>query len=55
MITALDTNILLDIFFDDPRFSQASADALRRCLREGALRICPVAWSEVRSENATDS
>jgi len=49
MITALDTSILLDIFFDDPRFGQASADALRQCLREGALQVCPVVWAEVRA------
>lgn len=49
MITALDTSILLDVFFDDPNFGQASADALRQCLREGALQVCPVVWAEVRA------
>lgn len=55
MITALDTSVLLDIFFDDPRFGQASADALRQCLSEGALQVCPVVWAEVRAafENET--
>ncbi|MDP2795732.1 MAG: type II toxin-antitoxin system VapC family toxin [Sulfurisoma sp.] len=49
MITAVDTSVLLDVFFDDPRFGQASADALRQCLREGALQACPVVWAEVRA------
>ena len=49
MITAVDTCILLDVFFDDPRFGQASADALRQCLREGALWACPVVWAELRA------
>jgi predicted nucleic acid-binding protein len=49
VITALDTCILLDVFFDDPRFGQASAAALRQCLREGALQVCPVVWAEVRA------
>lgn len=49
MITAVDTSVLLDVFFDDPRFGQSSADALRQCLREGALQACPVVWTEVRA------
>lgn len=49
MITAVDTSVLLDVFFDDPKFGQASADALRQCLREGALQVCPVVWAEVRA------
>lgn len=49
MITAVDTSVLLDVFFDDPSFGQASADALRQCLREGALQVCPVVWAEVRA------
>ncbi len=38
MITAVDTNVLLDVFGAAPKFSSASAEALRRCLREGAPR-----------------
>lgn len=49
MITAVDTNVLLDVFFDDPRYGQASADALRKCLREGALEACAVVWAETAS------
>ena len=55
MITAVDTSVLLDVFFDDPHFGQASADALRRCLREGALQVCPIVWAEVRAAFADDA
>ncbi len=46
MITALDTNVLLDVFGADPEFGQASLEALRRCLREGALVVSEVVWAE---------
>ena len=49
MITAVDTSVLLDVFLDDPRFGQSSADTLRQCLREGALQACPVVWAELRA------
>jgi predicted nucleic acid-binding protein len=46
MITAVDTNVLLDVFGADPKFSPASSHALRRCLREGALVASEVVWAE---------
>jgi predicted nucleic acid-binding protein len=46
MITAVDTNVLLDVFGADPKFSPASSDALRRCLRERALVASEVVWAE---------
>ncbi len=46
MITAVDTNVLLDVFGADPKYSSASAEALRRCLREGALVASEVVWAE---------
>jgi predicted nucleic acid-binding protein len=46
MITAVDTNVLLDVFGADPRFSLRSSQALGKCLREGALVICEVVWAE---------
>jgi predicted nucleic acid-binding protein len=46
VITALDTNVLLDVFGADPKFPSASSDALRRCLREGALVASEVVWAE---------
>lgn len=47
MITAVDTDILLDVFGADPKFSQTSSEALRRCLREGALVASDVVWAEI--------
>lgn len=46
MITAVDTNILLDVFGADLEFSARSGDALRRCLREGQLIASEVVWAE---------
>ena len=46
MITAVDTNVLLDVFGADPKFAPASSEALRRCLREGALVASEVVWAE---------
>ena len=47
MITAIDTNILIDILEPDPVFGQASKQALRRCLQEGTVIACEVVWAEV--------
>ena len=47
MITAVDSNILLDVFLADPRHGPASRDALRRCRAEGSLVACEVVWAEV--------
>lgn len=49
MITAVDTNVLLDVFGADPRFGEASKQALRRCLQEGQLVACSAVWAEVAS------
>ena len=46
MITAVDTNVLLDVFLDDPQFGSASAELLRKCIREGVLVAGEVVWSE---------
>lgn len=46
MITAVDTNVLLDVFGADPKFGEASAEAMRRCLGEGALVACEAVWAE---------
>ena len=46
MITAVDTNVLIDVFRDDPKFGPKSANALRRCLREGVIVACPIVWAE---------
>lgn len=47
MITALDTNVLIDVLEADPQFGAASAAALARASRDGALVACEVVWAEV--------
>ena len=47
MITAVDTNILLDIFLPDKRFGQSSASLLKMAYDEGALVICDVVYGEL--------
>ena len=49
MITAVDTNVLIDVFGADPKFGPASAAVLRRCSREGRLVACDVVWAEAVS------
>ena len=46
MITAVDTSVLLDVFGADPKFGEASAEAMRQCLKDGALMACEVVWAE---------
>lgn len=46
MITAVDTNVLLDVFLSDPRFGQASGAHLREALRLGAIVACEAVWAE---------
>ena len=47
MITALDTNVLVDILEPDPRYGARSRDALARCLADGTVVACDVVWAEV--------
>ncbi len=47
MITAVDTNILIDILEPDPNFGLASKEALKRCFKEGVVVACEVVWAEV--------
>lgn len=46
MITAVDTNVLLDVFTADPRFGNASRTALAACLQQGSLIASEVVWAE---------
>jgi predicted nucleic acid-binding protein len=46
LITAVDTNILLDVIGADPTFGRASAAGVRRSLLEGQLVACEVVWAE---------
>ena len=47
MITAVDTNVLLDVFANDPAFAAGSLAALRSCLADGPLVACEVVWAEL--------
>ena len=47
MITAVDTDVLVDVLEPDPDYGPASRDTLKRCLREGSVIACEVVWAEV--------
>ena len=47
MITAIDTNILIDVLEPDPQYGPASKEALKHCLHEGSVVACEVVWAEV--------
>jgi predicted nucleic acid-binding protein len=47
VITAVDTNVLLDVLTNRPAFAEASSTALIRCLEEGSLSVCDVVWTEL--------
>lgn len=46
MITAVDSDVLLDVFSDNAEFGKRSADALRLCIAAGRLLACDVVWAE---------
>jgi hypothetical protein len=46
MITAVDTNVLIDVFAADPTFGAASRDALRAANQSGALIASEIVWAE---------
>lgn len=46
MITAVDTNVLLDVFGADPKFGVRSAQALRECIAAGSVIACDIVWAE---------
>jgi predicted nucleic acid-binding protein len=46
VITAVDSNVLLDVFANNAEFGKRSASALRRCIAEGSLIACDVVWAE---------
>ncbi len=47
MITAVDTNILLDVFLPDDRFAANSAKLLKVAYDEGALIISEIVYAEL--------
>jgi len=49
MITAVDTNVIIDIIVADKSFGRASLNALQRARSEGRLIVCEVVWAEITS------
>ena len=47
MITAVDTNVLIDVFRNDSQFGAASANALRKAIHEGRVVVCDVVLAEL--------
>ena len=47
MITAVDTNVLLDVFLPDKIFSEESAKWLKLAYNEGALLISDIVYAEL--------
>jgi len=47
MITAVDTNVLLDVFAADPEHGQKSREALKASQRASRLVICEIVLSEL--------
>jgi predicted nucleic acid-binding protein len=46
VITAVDTNVLLDIFGADPEFGRDSAAAVKESLARGSVVACEIVWAE---------
>ena len=49
MITAIDTDVLIDVLIGDERHGARSADALRDAAVMGRLVACDTVWAEVTS------
>ncbi len=47
MITAVDSNVVLDFLNRDPEFGIASRNSLHSCAGEGRLLACDVVWAEI--------
>ena len=43
----VDTNVLIDIIGDDPKFAEASTEVLEECSETGVLIINPIIYGEV--------
>ena len=46
MVTAVDTNVFLDIFLDDPQYRGASFAALTKAFSSGDVIVGEVVWAE---------
>lgn len=55
MITAVDTNVLIDVFTADPVFASRSAEALRSAIAHGRLVACEIVWAEASGVFASET
>ena len=46
MITAVDTNVLIDVFTADKTYAEKSATALEQSIQKGRVVVCEVVWAE---------
>jgi predicted nucleic acid-binding protein len=46
MITAVDTNVLIDVFTGDETYAEASATALEQSIQQGRVIACDIVWAE---------
>lgn len=46
MITAIDSNVILDVLGRDPEFALASKAAIEACAVAGSIVACEVVWAE---------
>jgi len=47
MITAIDTNVLLDVLVPDPEYFESSLQALEEAAAAGSLVICDLVYAEL--------
>ena len=47
MITAVDTNVLLDVFLPDPTWGEQSLRELEAAYDQGALVMCTIVYAEL--------
>jgi predicted nucleic acid-binding protein len=50
MISAIDTNILLDILIPDKRYAESSKNLVEKFKEKGKLQICGIVYSELASQ-----
>ena len=55
MLTAVDSNILIDIFLPSPKHLQTSREILLLALSQGSLIACDIVWAEVRANFDSES
>ena len=49
MTFAVDSNVILDVLYADPKFAQLSIDTLTKASSRGKLISCDAAWAETSS------